>query len=184
MSSPKKNQASAGIQALILHSRVRDKLQTELSMKSNGNKETKKSKIVSTLKSKQFLQHNRKPSDSIDDEDDEEEEEAGSAEITVIRTTSHSNKKLNDLKNNNNKSLSKSTNNNNNNNSIGEKSTNNSNLDTSLLKIKSLEILNEELMEQNKSLKQQLLVSQANCSLILNELTRSKKKLNQILKKL
>jgi hypothetical protein len=179
MSSPKKNQATAGIQALILHSRVRDKLQTELSMNSNSNKQNKKSKTVSTLKSKQFLQHNRKPSDSIDDNDDdeeEEEEEAGSAEITVIRTTSHSNKKLNDLKNNN-KSLSKSTNNNNNNN-------NNSNLDTSLLKIKSLEILNEELMEQNKSLKQQLLVSQANCSLILNELTRSKKKLNQILKKL
>lgn len=173
MSSPKKNQATAGIQALILHSRVRDKLQTELSMNSNSNKQNKKSKTVSTLKSKQFLQHNRKPSDSIDDNDDdeEEEEEAGSAEITVIRTTSHSNKKLNDLKNNN-KSLSKSTNN------------NNSNLDTSLLKIKSLEILNEELMEQNKSLKQQLLVSQANCSLILNELTRSKKKLNQILKKL
>jgi shikimate 5-dehydrogenase len=55
-------------------------------------------------------------------------------------------------------------------------------IDETQIKLKSLEKLNEELVEQNKSLKQQLLVSQSNCSLILNELLKTKQKLNKFLK--
>jgi hypothetical protein len=55
-------------------------------------------------------------------------------------------------------------------------------VDENQIKLKSLEKLNEELIEQNKSLKQQLLVSQSNCSSILNELLKTKQKLNKLLK--
>jgi len=196
-SSPKRTQAATGIQALLSNSRVsKEKFPRpqaeDLSLKTAKTKQT-------NLKSKQFLYHNRRSTDSVGNEHDDETTTTttrggDSAEITVIRKTIHFNKNnsnsdsntnkklLNENSNKNNKGLksNKISNNNNKSSSIS----NEKSIDTSLLKIKSLEILNEELIEQNKSLKQQLLVSQANCSIMLAELTRSKRKLNQILKKL
>lgn len=122
------------IQALILNSRIKEKLQNEMK---------KRKKIAETLKSKQFTQ--LKPSNSS------EESSTKSDRESVVLTVSKANEEPPEV-------------------------------DLAIVKIKSLERINEELSEQNKSLKQQLLISQTNTPLILNELAKTKRKLNQLIK--
>ena len=150
------------IQALILNSRIKEKIQTELKKKKKQNSESNKHLKQSTAVTVTEASRPRMPlvtrlnssQDSLNNK--ENSQEAESIEITVIKSNSE------DSRNNLNR--------------------NSLHVDHNVLRIKALEKLNDELIEQNKSLKQQLLISQSNCSLILSELAKTKKKLNILLR--
>lgn len=139
------------IQALILNSRIKEKLQSEMKKKIKQIESSKQPKPVPqpTPAKLHTSQESIETKDNIHDTE--------SIEITIIKSSDDSHR-------NNNQS------------------SNSLYVDHNVLRIKALEKLNDELIEQNKSLKQQLLISQSNCSLILNELAKTRKKLNLLIR--